>query len=277
MSALVFAHALPYVNWIILVTLAAGTFAFVAIAAELTDATRGYLGFTSFCASLLAGLALVADRGLPPPSELTIMPADPSVTTIRQAALAAFAASALVYTFVVRRRRGQRSLAVLALGAASVTLAAAAVGWAPTLADSVPFVIQLGVLAAASGGSVASLVLGHWYLVTPRLSERPLVLLTRLLTAVVALQLGLFVTWTTLGGGPGQQPFEALTGEAAVFVWLRLIVGLAFPLALSWMALQTARSRSMESATGLLYIGLAAIASGTIAAAALYTATGLLV
>jgi hypothetical protein len=43
------------------------------------------------------------------------------------------------------------------------------------------------------------------------------------------------------------------------------------------MAVRTARTRSMESATGLLYIDLAAIASGTIVASGLYYAFGLLV
>jgi hypothetical protein len=43
------------------------------------------------------------------------------------------------------------------------------------------------------------------------------------------------------------------------------------------MALRTAQTRSMESATGLLYINLAAVLAGTIGAAALYVSSGLLV
>ena len=42
-------------------------------------------------------------------------------------------------------------------------------------------------------------------------------------------------------------------------------------------AIQTARSRSMESATGLLYINVGTIAAGTILAAGLYFGAGLLV
>ena len=277
MSALVFAHALPYVNWIVLVALAAGVFAFVVVAAELTDATRGYLGFTAFCAALLGGLALVSDLGLPVPRDLAVASAPPELSSIRQYCLAAFVALTLVYAFAVRRRRWSLAVGVAALAGAGGAILAAAFGWAPSLADVVPLAVQLGVLAGAAGGSLASLVLGHWYLVTPRLSERPLVVMTRLLALIIALQVALFVVWTTLGGGPGQGPFSALSGESALFVWLRLIVGLVFPLVLAWMALQTAKTRSMESATGLLYLALAATASGTIAAAALYTTSGLLV
>ena len=63
-------------------------------------------------------------------------------------------------------------------------------------------------------------------------------------------------------------------GAMALFVWLRLLVGLIFPLIVSWAAIQTARSRSMESATGLLYINVGTIAAGTILAAGLYFGAG---
>jgi hypothetical protein len=42
------------------------------------------------------------------------------------------------------------------------------------------------------------------------------------------------------------------------------------------MAWRTAMTRSMESATGLLYINLAAVMAGTIGATALYVSSGLL-
>ncbi|HEY7131186.1 MAG TPA: hypothetical protein VH440_02990, partial [Candidatus Limnocylindrales bacterium] len=100
----------------------------------------------------------------------------------------------------------------------------------------------------------------------------------RVLFAVIALQVVLFVAWIATGAGPaGAAPFSALTGPWALFVWLRLIVGLLFPLVVSWAAIQTARTRSMESATGLLYINVGTIAAGTILAAGLYFGAGLLV
>jgi hypothetical protein len=105
------------------------------------------------------------------------------------------------------------------------------------------------------------------------------VLVARALLAILAVQVLLFVAWVGLGAGPGSTggPFGALTGSWALFVWLRLVVGLVFPLVVSWAAVQTARSRSMESATGLLYINVGTIAAGTILAAGLYFGAGLLV
>jgi hypothetical protein len=65
-------YSLPYVAWVLLVALAFGSFAFVAMTRRLTDATRGYLGFTVVCAGLLALLALFTDWGLSAPTDLMI-------------------------------------------------------------------------------------------------------------------------------------------------------------------------------------------------------------
>jgi hypothetical protein len=178
---------------------------------------------------------------------------------------------------VIRAERAAQPLGLLGLSAASLALGAAAFGWAPTAPDAVPLLVQLVVLSLATGGSLAAIVLGHWYLVTPKISERPLVLQARLLLAIVGLQVLLFIVWTTLGGGPGQGAFDAFSGSALLLVVLRLLVSLLFPLVLTWMAWRTALTRSMESATGLLYINLAAVMAGTIGAAALYMSGGLLI
>ncbi|HVM31348.1 MAG TPA: hypothetical protein VM305_11340 [Candidatus Limnocylindrales bacterium] len=270
------AQALPYVNWMVLVALAVGSLAFVTLTGRLTDATRGYLGFTAFCSGLLAVLAWAADTGLVEGPDLVITPAPAEVDLVRRLALGVVALSSLGYTLSAGRPARRAWLGLVGLIGGGAALAAAAVGWAPALADAVPLLIQLAMLALATGGALAAIVLAHWYLVTPRISERPLLLQARLLTGVIAVQLALFVVWFLFGGGPGQRPFETLTGDQALFGWLRLLVGLLFPLALAWMAWATARTRSMESATGLLYLGLAAIVSGTIGSAALYVGTGLL-
>jgi hypothetical protein len=62
-----------------------------------------------------------------------------------------------------------------------------------------------------------------------------------------------------------------------LLVWLLLGVGIVFPVVLTGMALRTARTRSMESATGLLYIDTAAVLAGTIVSAALLFGAGVVV
>jgi hypothetical protein len=271
------ALALPYVNWIVLVALAVGGFGFVAIAGATSDATRGYLRFTAICTAILALLALASDYALPAPTSLVITSASADVDGARRVALGAFAFLSTAYAFTLGRPT--RRLIFAALGAASgaAALLASAVGWAPTLVDAVPFAVQLFTLSAVTGGSMAGIVLGHWYLVTPKLSELALIQQTRLLLTAIGIQALLFVVWATLGGGVDQGPWEALSGQAALLVWLRGGITVIFPIVLTYMALRTAQTRSMESATGLLYINLAAVLAGTIGAAALYVSSGILI
>jgi hypothetical protein len=169
-------------------------------------------------------------------------------------------------------------VAAAGLVAAALALLAGAFSWGGGLLDSGLLVIELATLSIALGGVWASMVLGHWYLVTPKLPEAPLVRFSRWLLLGLLLQLGLFVVWIGVGAGPAGSPaFAALAGPWALFVWLRLLVGLIFPAIVSWAAIQTAKTRSMESATGLLYINVGTIAAGTILAAGLYFGAGLLV
>ena len=167
-------------------------------------------------------------------------------------------------------------LAAVAAGGRDARLRRARLG--RRTARAVSLLIQLAVVTAAIGGVFAAMILGHWYLVTPEAARGAAHPAARGLLAVVALQLVLFVVWVATGAGPADvAPFAALVGPWALFVWLRLIVGLVFPLIVSWAAVQTARTRSMESATGLLYINVGTIAAGTILAAGLYFGAGLLV
>ncbi|MEA2677151.1 MAG: hypothetical protein QOJ81_1292 [Chloroflexota bacterium] len=269
--------SLPYVASVLLSSMAFGSFAFVVITRWRTDATRGYLGFTAFCAGLLALLTLAIKLGgllAGTPEVVRTVPAD--LYLLRQYGLGAFAAAALLYPVFARRARAALVLELVGLVGGSIVLAATAFGWAAAAVDGVPLLVQLVVLSLATGGSLAAVILGHWYLVTPKISEGPLVLQARLVLGVIGLQVLLFVVWTTLGGGPGQGAFDAFTGGNLLLVVLRLIVTLLFPLVLTWMAWRTALTRSMESATGLLYINLAAVMAGTIGAAALYLSSRLL-
>jgi hypothetical protein len=269
---------LAFINWTVLTSLALGSFGVVVLARMRTDATRGFLSFTAACAVILAGLAYLSDQALPTTLGGSPIVADPAFDLPRRTAMLLFIGLATAYTFALIRRRRARPLAGAALAAASAVLVCGALSWGGGSFGAVPLLIQLAVLAVATGGVFAAMILGHWYLVTPKLPEAPLILIARSLLAVVGLQIVLFAVWVMTGAGPaGSAPFAVLVGQWALFVWLRLIVGLVFPLIVSWAAVQTARSRSMESATGLLYINVGSIAAGTILAAGLYFGAGLLV
>ncbi len=272
------AENLAFINWTVLTSLAVGAFAAVVLGRSRTDATRGFLGFTAACAVFFGLLALASDGGLPTSLAGSPVATDAAWDGPRRAALMAFCLLAAGYVIAIARRRRAVVLAAAGVASGALVLLFGALGWGGGVLGAVPLLLQLVVLSAATGGVFAAMVLGHWYLVTPRLSERPLILFARLLTAILGFQVALFVVWAATGAGPGgSAPFAVLVGPWALFVWLRLVVGLVFPLVVSWAAIKTARSRSMESATGLLYINVGSIAAGTILAAGLYFGAGLLV
>lgn len=269
-------ESLAFINWTVLTTLAVGTFGAVVAGRFLTDATRGYLAFTAFSAVAFSLLAWAADTGFPPGSPSAELE---QAILLRRASLLALAVIALVYGVVLRRGRPAAPIAIAGLAAATAILVLAAGSWGGAFPGSVLLFLQLLGLSAALGGVWAAMVLGHWYLVTPKLPEAPLVRFARWLTIVLAVQLVLSLAWVGIGAGANGKPgFGVLTELPwAMFIWLRLLVGIVFPLIVSWAAIQTAKTRSMESATGLLYINVGTIAAGTILAAGLYFGAGLLV
>ena len=270
-------EGLAYINWTVLAGLAVGCFAAVVALRMATDATRGFLAFSAVIAAMLGGLAFLADAAFPATPPSIGVPLEPTLDLLRRAFLGAFVILVLVETAAIVGRFRSAPIALLGVASGIAALIAAALGWAGLRPEGVPAALQFVALAAADGGALAALILGHWYLVTPRLSERPLVLLARALLAVVGLQALLYGTWLVTGANAGLSPLEPLVGPAALFVWFRFIVGIGLPLAITWAAVQTARTRSMESATGLLYIDLGLITSGSILAAALWFGAGLLV
>jgi hypothetical protein len=273
------ASTLPLINWTVLTGLAVGSFVVVVLARLATPATKGFLAFTAACAAGFGILAYLSDTSLPVIGADAVVTGDPTYDVPRRAALVAFVVLAALSMLLIARGRQARLVLLAGLAAGLLTLVLGALTWGGGPPGAIPLAVQLLILAAATGGVFAAMILGHWYLVTPKLPEGPLVMVSRRLMWIVAIQLALFVGWVGFGIGPGATggPFAALVGPYALFVWLRLIVGLVFPLVVSWAALQTAKTRSMESATGLLYINVGTITSGTILAAGLYFGAGLLV
>ncbi len=283
MPAQTIGQNLAFINWTVLTGLALGSFGVVVLGRFAMGATRGFLSFTAFCALGFGILAWLSDGALPGRLVGSPVVADPTWDDPRRAALGAFCVIAAAYLFVVARDRRAAPLAIAGLATGTAVLVLGALTWGGPFPGPVTFLLQQALLAAATGGVFGAMILGHWYLVTPKLPEAPLVLLSRVLLGLMVVLLVGFLAWAATGAGvPGSDPggagpFAVLFGPWALFAWLRLVVGLVFPLVVSWMALQTAKTRSMESATGLLYINVGSIAAGTILAAGVFFGAGLFI
>jgi hypothetical protein len=106
--------------------------------------------------------------------------------------------------------------------------------------------------AALLGTATTAMLMGHSYLIAPAMSLNPLM---RLLLA-----LGICLVFRTGVAGLGLWLWTAESAgsnlETETLLWLPVRWGLGFvlPGVLGWMAWETARIRSTQSATGILYV-----------------------
>jgi len=210
------ARSLAFINWTVLVGLAVGTFVVVVVARYRTEATTGFLRFSSLAAGVFAILAWLSDGALPVPGAGAPIVASPDLDGPRRTLLIAFAVCAVAYGVVVRRHRMGALVATLGLATGFGAIALGAYGWAGGFPDAGPLIVELTALTLATGGVFAAMILGHWYLVTPKLPTGPLLLVSRLLLLVVGVQLVLFVVWLATGAGLGLRPFRGPRGALGV-------------------------------------------------------------
>jgi len=254
------AAALPIVNWIFWGALAGGT----ALAVGLTEwwggTTSGYRLFMAWVIGAGAVIWLASELRVSPG-----LPDDPSAD-LRRVGVWIFAGLTLAY-LVASHADWPRMALVIGAGLLGIGLLVVMALGGGT--DSPPLLAAVLVATALALGAVnAAMLLGHWYLVTPKLSPAPLRRLIWLLVGALAAQ-GLLVGWSVMmGSGP------LLDSGVAWLTGLRVAVGIVLPLAIAVLALLATGSVSLQATTGLLYIGLAMIMAGTIGAAALSYLSG---
>jgi hypothetical protein len=253
-------EALPFVNWLFWTALTAGTALVVGVTERLGGTTRGYRLFMAFVIAATAALLVVSDLALPPDA---VAAATEGLRRPLSLLLGLLAAAYLVAS-VARWPRAGLAIALGIVGlAALVTMAAAGGSRSAAL-----FSAQLVVAAVALGSVFAAMLLGHWYLVTPKLSPTPLRRMMWLLIAALVLQGVVFVLAIAFVGS------DALEGDIGWLTWLRLAVGIVLPIGAGILAILASRAPSLQASTGLLYIGLALVMAGSIAGSSLTYLTG---
>lgn len=261
---------LPLVLAIVLVELAAGGAFVVWFLDRRGLAPSGFLKLTAGV-NAVSGAAAV---GLIP----TIIPKDLAKVGLDAGPLGSLAQALVVLlillvvqfalTFVPLR--DVRSI----VGAVTVLVGIGTLGVAaisrPTAAPYDVFaLVALPLGALALGGSDAAMLLGHWYLVTPKLSPAPLQSAALLVVFAVLLQIGLVATSVARGELVGSTDQIGLT----VAIGIRVGVGLLMTLGVALGGWWTARMNT-QSSTGLLYVGLGTALAGEISARVLFFLTG---
>ena len=177
----------------------------------------------------------------------------------------------LVATFLpARGLRIAAGILTSLAGAAALGIVAIA---RPGALESDPIGTGLGLAAlplgaVAIGGTDGAMLLGHWYLVTPKLSPGPLRRASLTVVAAVALQIALVAIVALRGDLTG-------TWETALSVALalRIGVGLLGTLVVAVAAWWTA-GMNTQSSTGLLYVALGCAFAGEVSARVIFFLTG---
>jgi hypothetical protein len=189
-----------------------------------------------------------------------------------------FLAAAFVYLVLVLRGRRELSLRAGALAVAIGVggLAVLAYQVSPPAWGFPGPMLSLLVGSLALGFVTEAMVLGHWYLVSPKLPGKPLEELTFLLLVSLLLQGALLILNASIPAREVPHTSALLAGSLSSnpAFWLRIGVGLAFPIALAYMAWRSSKERAMMSATGLLYIAVGAVFVGELLARGILFVTG---
>jgi hypothetical protein len=268
------ADALPFTLLIILAEFTIGGLWVLWLADLRGTAAASFVKFGAVLVFVTAALTFWAAAAVSVSAEIDGYPLDPSYMPAARIALALAFALSLPYALLTLRgaRRPGLIAGGLASGAGLAAIALLAQVFAVPTWGYVGTLLSLTIGAMAVGAVSMGMILGHWYLVTPRLSEQPLREMTLFLLLALAFQAILIIPSLIL---PRDSVANAVDTPIALnpFFWLRVGGGLAFPFALSYMAFDSSGIRSMQSATGLLYIAMALVLSGEVLAKGLLFAT----
>lgn len=214
--------------------------------------TRGHFRISAWTALAFAVMAAVADRAA--------APSGGGAATIHEGLVVAVVAATVVYALVQYSRTdvpGTVAGTVAgALGAAAlVSTAGLLSGWPHGFAA-----LQVVAGGAFLGAVTNGMLLGHWYLNQPGLQPWALDRLTTLMLGAAAATVILgavgaprLAAADTPGAVLGIPGFGESFGIAFFSIWLVLV---AFTGAIVVMARRCVRIRSIQSATGLLYVAL---------------------
>ena len=160
-----------------------------------------------------------------------------------------------------------------ALIAQGLSFSAVEMGPAPALT-----ILSFLSSAALLGSVCTAMILGHWYLVLPSMEPSLLQSIVKFhigstflrIAVVVAVVWVALATWQSPSGAGYSRYALSIEG---VFLWQRLLFGLAAPVVLALLTWETAKIRSTQSATGILYVDFFTVIVGEVLAKYLFLST----
>ena len=317
-------QTLPLVLFIVMSELSIGAFTVLFVLDWRNEVKRSFLITYGLIYIVLTGLTYLFQQNFSPPNLLNSFPVlDKAWTSYETLPLLLFLLLMLPYNLFLwldkgagvngkdlqgegRKRSARMRLLRLLSGGLTVlagltTLFVMAMIYRPVASSNIGGVFTVASFFAAAlalGGVMTAMWLGHWYLVTPALSERPLQFATTLVLLGVLAQVIFAVTAgpTTTNAVNTSTTTQAAVATATATVatpaphtqvkpssvpvvtplsadaigWLRILVSFVIPLVLGAIAWKLIRDRSFQSATGMLYLVVVCTLAGEAIARGLF-------
>jgi hypothetical protein len=265
----------PIATVVVLLEVAAGT-TVAAYAVDLVGKVgRGFVGTTSLICGGLMALDLLIEALLPSGTSLlgAALPADAQASLFHWSI--AFTIALLGYAFfcAVMTDAARRVVGAITIGFGALAIAKAAAAFGPSLGGVGTAIVAFVPAALVSGSALAGMLLGHWYLVAPNLSFRPLRRAIDIVFIAVAVQAAVIV-FVVLTSGATVRGELLWSGDAVPF-WLLVVgSGIVFTTGVALLTRHFARIRANQPATAMLYVLIISVVMGVVPAHLLFFVTG---
>ncbi|HXL18135.1 MAG TPA: hypothetical protein VN961_11520, partial [Streptosporangiaceae bacterium] len=225
----------------------------------------GFLKFIAVTYALLGVLAFLVVLAAPPGSYHRLLAINQPAANALVFLQGCFVLALVVNSVITWRNNGPSTASWALTLLASLLVLVGIAGALGPMAGSPPggagITLMVALSAAVLGSATTGMLLGHWYLVTPALTNRPLLLAIGVL--LISLVLQAVVVPLTLGGvGSGSGSLTHALGLSPVLSVLWALGSVILPLVAAGLALVTCRMRAFMSTTGLLYLAMIAILPG---------------
>jgi hypothetical protein len=252
--------AIPLITLQAVVEVAVGGMLALFITDVTRMVTRGFLASTGGVLLLVGVIGVAGQYFLPDPSHLTEHAVNRAWLQPALRLSALFMVLFLLYLVAVYLRPPLLHviIGVVATAAGLAAVISSANAFPTPVWGSYGTAVSFILSAITIGTVTTAMLLGHWYLVVPNLSTKPLFILLGILAAGFLLQAALAAAALVVLGGHSDFPtiHDVVYGGYSLTFWMHIAAGIALPLIITALALQSTRMRSLMSATGLLYVAV---------------------
>ncbi len=271
MAAMSLPALAPLVTVLVLAELAVGTVAVTLLSDLGGDVGRGFVGTTALICVAIMGVDLVLLLLLPDPSQLLHTAVDSGAYASFVHWLVGFTAAAFGYALfsAVGTDAARRVVGGVAVACGAVAIAKAALVLGADFGGGLTAAVAFVPAMLLCGSALCGMLLGHWYLIAPDLTFRPLRRAVYIVFAAVLLQSGA-IAGALLHAQPDARHSIVAGGYAVSFWLLVVLAGLAMTAAVNALTLYFARIRANQPATAMLYVLIITVLMGAVPGHLLY-------